>query len=526
MTHTIRNNAQQYAPAGQREHMKYWKLRNAVCMAVIVMLGLPSAWADDTSRCKQLYSQKQYELALPICKKEAEQGRVNAQVLLGAVYTLGMGVKQDSVEAMKWWRKAAEQGDVDAQFQLGLAYARGDGVKNNATETAKWWRRAAEQGHAEAQFQLARMYIEGATREQSFAEATAEVLKWYRKAAEQGHAEAQFSLGVIYDSGLLVKKDYTEAIKWYRKAAEQGYLAAQTELGRKYTFGTGVKESGAAAADWYYKAGMNELKQGNKDNALRNAEKILALKEQLHLSVPNMFLADRLLKAIYSGGSQSTNKTKQKKKKPTISFGTGWPISGSYVVTNNHVVAGHKKFVLLRTDGVEIPATVVMRDAVNDLALLKVEDWAKLPPALPLAKSSVHIGAKVFTIGYPHPTMMGAKPKLTDGTVSSTTGLGDDPRAYQISVPLQAGNSGGPLLNMNGEVVGIVTAKLSAAKIFEVTGDLPQNVNYAVKASYLKALLGSVSPSIKHIKTLPANKASLEELAARIKDSVLIVVAK
>ena len=144
---------------------------------------------------------------------------------------------------------------------------------------------------------------------------------------------------------------------------------------------------------------------------------------------------------------------------------------------------------------------------------------------MPLSDKSARVGSKVFTVGYPNPTLMGSEPKITNGIINSLTGAGNDPRTYQISVPLQVGNSGGPLLNMQGEVVGITTYKLNAAKFFKWTGDLPQNVNYAVKVEYLKVLLSSVS--LKHkISLLPAHDGTLEDLAARIENSVLIVVAQ
>jgi S1-C subfamily serine protease len=133
--------------------------------------------------------------------------------------------------------------------------------------------------------------------------------------------------------------------------------------------------------------------------------------------------------------------------------------------------------------------------------LLQPEDVKLLPPALPLSSSPVKTGAAVLTMGYPHPDLLGSKPKLTEGVVSATSGVGDDPRVLQISVPVQAGNSGGPLINMEGEVVGVVMAKLNAVKMLKWTGDLPQNVNYAIKIPYLTVLLSSAPPN-HSIKTL------------------------
>jgi S1-C subfamily serine protease len=349
---------------------------------------------------------------------------------------------------------------------FGYRYYNGQGITEDSKEAARWYRKAAEQGYAIAQSSLGKMYENGTGMNKDYSKA----VRWYRKAAEQNMANAQFFLALMYEDGKGLKKDYSKAVKWLRKAAKQGHAAAIFNLGMSYARGAGVKRNRVTAADWFYKAGVAFLKNGDRDLALASVKVIKKLGD-----VSNASLADKLLITIYDEDSTDTNQPR--KKKSTLSFGTGWAISSSYVVTNNHVIAGHDKFVLLRTDGEDISATVAMRDVVNDLALLKVNDTSKMPKALRLAHMPARIGDKVFTIGYPHPTTMGTKPKLTDGIVSAVTGLKDDPRTYQISVPLQAGNSGGPLLNMDGEVVGVVTAKLSAVKVFKWTGDLPQNVN-------------------------------------------------
>jgi len=131
-------------------------------------------------------------------------------------------------------------------------------------------------------------------------------------------------------------------------------------------------------------------------------------------------------------------------------------------------------------------------DVVNDIALLKVSGSFHY---LPLGNaSSVKLGSMVFTIGYPEPDIQGIEPKLTKGEINSLAGLRDDPRKFQISAPIQPGNSGGPIVDELGNVVGIVESSLDVGKIFASTGGLPQNVNYALKISYARVLLEMISP--------------------------------
>jgi|SRR5665213_1139609 len=105
--------------------------------------------------------------------------------------------------------------------------------------------------------------------------------------------------------------------------------------------------------------------------------------------------------------------------------------------------------------------------AANDLALLRaVGKFSPLPIA---ASRSAHLGGTVATIGFPDPSLQGFSPKLAKGEIASLSGAGDDPRYFQISVPVQPGNSGGALVDARGNVVGIVAAKLDAAAALAVT---------------------------------------------------------
>ena len=206
-----------------------------------------------------------------------------------------------------------------------------------------------------------------------------------------------------------------------------------------------------------------------------------------------------------------------------LSMGTGWALTHRHIVTNFHVIDGAKNLRLVTSEQKEIPVRVILVDKSNALAVLAILDEKLRLNPLPLALTKPRLGTQVFTIGYPHPNLLGTSPKLTSGFINATNGLADDPRTFQVSVPVQAGNSGGPLLNMRGEVVGVITSKLSAQKMFEWTGDIPQNVNYAIKINRLSSLISELETD-EQVKAGGAdNNQDLESLAEKVIDSVIIV---
>ena len=172
--------------------------------------------------------------------------------------------------------------------------------------------------------------------------------------------------------------------------------------------------------------------------------------------------------------------------------GTAWLVSSRHWVTNRHVVGDRKSVTLLGPNGSEVHATVVTTDQANDLALLVTD--APLPGAkpIPIAQQPAKVGERVIVIGFPLPDQMGAKAKLTTGDVSALSGSVDDPRFYQFSAPIQPGNSGGPLLNSSGEVIGIVSSKLNSILIANMVGSIPEGVSYAVKIAYLRPMLEGI----------------------------------
>lgn len=172
--------------------------------------------------------------------------------------------------------------------------------------------------------------------------------------------------------------------------------------------------------------------------------------------------------------------------------GSGFFVSAEgHILTNAHVVSGCESAIAFtveaETASAPFPVTILARNGRDDLALLKadrrhVTGVARLRP-------DVRQGESVAAYGFPLAGLLSRTGNFTTGTVTATRGLGDDERLLQVSVPVQSGNSGGPLFDAQGAVVGVVVGKLNAGKVAAATGDLPQNVNFAIKAGVARAML-------------------------------------
>jgi S1-C subfamily serine protease len=203
--------------------------------------------------------------------------------------------------------------------------------------------------------------------------------------------------------------------------------------------------------------------------------------------------------------------------------GTGFFITeDGFLVTNEHVVKDATEVRLVTSAGT-IDAKVVRVDSANDLALLKTEGhFASLPIT---SSRAVKLGGTVATIGFPDTTLQGFSPKLAKGEIASLSGIQDDPRYFQISVPVQPGNSGGALVDEYGNVVGIVSAKLNARIALAATGALPENVNYAVKSSLVLSFLESVpAVSAKLKEPISAERKFADVVQSAQQATVLVLV--
>lgn len=205
--------------------------------------------------------------------------------------------------------------------------------------------------------------------------------------------------------------------------------------------------------------------------------------------------------------------------------GSGFILDKSGIIaTNAHVVENSSKIEInIKNENGENTyiAKILIQDKANDVALLEITDpdfngFKELPYQL---KENGDVGGDVFTIGFPLNTIMGDNFKVNNGIINANSGIADDMRYYQISIALQPGNSGGPLFDENGDVIGITSAGLNGNAI----GQNIQNVNYAIKSSYLLNLYNMLPNHSKMESKIDLKNKNLVEKIKILKNYVCLI---
>ena len=508
-------------------------------------------------------------------REEGEKGNSDALVALGFCYSTGIGVVRDEQAAIDSYIKAAELNNARAQFLLSARYLYGLGVEKNEEKASLWFSKAldnkypkalllstpmptnsnkeaqgdvdvgemlkarieygaeapnlalsinrireeAENGDVDAQKTLASCYYEGIRVDKDLEQA----FKWYRKAAEQNDKEAQFNLGICYAKGEGTDQNIAKSVVWVRKAAEQGLAIAQANLGMRYMNGEGVLQDDRQACVHYLIAGA--LGYPNISifiNELRETRLTTSQYADAQRTANNWL--DKFNRKSSDGMPPEGESNLMPIERAPQGTGSGFVISSDgYFLTCAHVVEDAGK-IFVRLKNKTYPAKMIRADLYNDIALLKIEGTDFKP--IPLASDLPEMGTKVFTVGYPNPDLQGESAKYTDGSISSLSGILDDIRTMQITVPIQGGNSGGPLLDSYCNALGLVVAQLNAATVFEYTGTIPQNVNFAIKICYAMPLVQSVPGLVQRIP--PPRSADLGSQNANVAQdaSGLILIYK
>jgi len=192
---------------------------------------------------------------------------------------------------------------------------------------------------------------------------------------------------------------------------------------------------------------------------------------------------------VAQGGGGSGQAGAAKPKVTRSSSGSGIVINrDGVIITNQHVVRQCDSYEVIDDANRKLTAALQTVDPARDLALLTVGE--QFPAAAPLRKDTApKLGEAVTVVGYPLVGVLGTRPSVNFGNVTSTVGVRGNPAQMQISVPVQRGNSGGPVLDQAGNVIGVVVAKLDALKLAQRTGDLPQNVNFAIRGDTVRGFL-------------------------------------
>lgn len=196
-----------------------------------------------------------------------------------------------------------------------------------------------------------------------------------------------------------------------------------------------------------------------------------------------------------------------------------------FIATNYHVIEDSEEIQVeyfQKGEKKVYRAKVIVADKQNDLAIIQIDDPNfKILPGIPytLSQSTADVGTDVFALGYPMADIMGEEIKLTDGKISSKTGIQGDVTVYQISVPIQPGNSGGPLFDLKGNLIGITSSGLT-----EELG--AENVNYAIKSSYLKNLIEILPGEISIPKSTILSQKSLVEKIKILSDFIPLIRVK
>lgn len=412
----------------------------------------------------------------------AERDDLSAQVALGGMYTRGDGVQRDATIGASWYLRAAERGDATAEFTLGLCYQLGRGVDKDLTQARSWLQKAAQhEGASFYQVQLGDMLLEG----DLGAKDPISAVEYFAMAARAGDSSGQRQLAQCLRKGVGTFRDPVAAANWMALSADQGSAFAQRDLGVMYATGEGVTKDLVLAHAWLNIAASHSTRSAGRDSA--------RLRDELATQMTRSQVAEA--EAIARGyAPRSRDQAHAPEGDSTEQFsgstGSGFFVTSTgHFVTCAHVIEGGQRIEVVIA-GRSYPAEVLCVDEDADIAVLRCQGTFS---ALPLRDSKkVRIGDLIHTVGFPNPSLQGKAAKYSSGTVAALSGVLDDDRCFQVSLPVQPGNSGGALIDSTGAVVGVVAARLDESVTLKATGVMPENVNYAVKQSLLLALLSTV----------------------------------
>ena len=460
--------------------------------------------------------QKDTAQAATLARDAAGRGDPRGQYAYAVMLTGGIGVPRDTAEARRLMGEAAAAADAGARNEYGKMLMRGVGGPVDLDRAYESLSAASEQGHAEAMYHLSTLLSV-----QTFARADAvAAFAAAHRSALAGFAPAFGRVGLLMLQGQGVGRDAERAVEWFRQGAGKGDAQATAYLGWAMASGTGTTRDGpagerlltaaantgnlwamASLADAYrqgvvlsrdyvraYTWATIALGRGHPSQQLRTArdelEKLLTPEQVTGAQRAARDWTPKALQIALPGDSAATP------GRPA-SNGTAFFVSADgHALTNQHVIRGCKRLGTIEYGD----ATVVYQDEAADIAIVRTAkpapSWARFrsdPPRL---------GETVYAFGFPLYGRLATAGNFTAGVVSSLAGPGNNAARIQITAQIQPGNSGGPVLDEKGRVIGVTVATLKASAAGGSVA--PQNVNFAVNGAVVQARLVSsgVTPGI------------------------------
>ena len=523
---------QNYAPAMHYLGMTY-------------LLGVEPAPADGgLPQSKEELIHPDMEKGIALLKRSADSGYFRSQWALAVLYQAGYrAIKPDKGLSDKYWKLLSEQTSVETAYEIGLLYSVYDeknytpgknkyqGRQLSYQETnqiaREWFEKAAAQtdstytkggmSQPASLYQLGFMYRDG----RGTVRDAHKAFGYFKRAAELDYFRSKEEVSRAYYQGSGVVRDYSEALKWLLAAANENETGPNSSVHRLrnavgfvYEKGVGAAKDPVLAYAWY-----NVASAGGNADAQQNAtrlESILSpdqLKDAQTLSSNwspglEMRRSATRVAAAASDKQGSSSDASAESKLARQSVGSGFFISpDGFILTNNHVIADCGE---IRVPSESKVARTVVADAPNDLAVIKLDVSNKRSLTFPSGEG-IQQGEDVYVFGFPLEGFLPASGNFTPGMVAALAGPGNNSSLVQITAPVQPGNSGGPVVDIKGHVVGVVVGKADALKIAKATGDIPQNINFSIAPQTIQAFLGGNRIRFEKDSTLfRFNKSAVE----------------
>jgi hypothetical protein len=294
----------------------------------------------------------------------------------------------------------------------------------------------------------------------------------------------EYKDGMLHGQGTYIWASGDKYIGGYKNDKQNGHGTYTWANGDKYV-GEYKDDQRSGQGTYIFADGYKEI--GSFKNGKLNGYAITYFANGI-IDKEGIFKDDEFLYAEESSPN-ILNKGNQDNEVINASSGSGFAVSpDGYIITNNHVIEGCQE-VILHTKEKDIKTRVIAFDPQNDLALLKGDFQPKTVFAL--SNNRPELLQDIYVAGYPFGNAISSSIKVTKGIVSSLTGIGNNFSNIQIDAALQSGNSGGPIIDDNGNVIAVAVSKLDAKYMLENFGSIPENTNFGIKSSVVKSILDS-----------------------------------